>query len=224
MFKNLAKTPIFDGMPADEIPLFLSQGNYALKRYHKNEVIAFAGEPCEYLIILIDGSLRAEMSDFSGKILKVEDIVAPRAIATGFLFGKNNTFPVNVLANEDAQILSIPKVSVLEHLKSNELFLTNFLNNISDYIYFLSQRIYFLSVKTIREKIAQYLLNISSPEKNQVILPKSLSDLSKYFGVARPSLSRVLGELEKDGIIKTNRRKIEILDRRKLIKIIESRV
>jgi CRP-like cAMP-binding protein len=222
MFKELARADIFKGMPTDEIPLFLSQGNYTLKRYHKNEVIAYTGESCEYLYILISGSLRAEMFDFTGKVLKIEDIIAPRAIASGFLFGKNNTFPVNVVANEDVQILSIPKVSVLDHLKTNELFLTNFLNNISDYIYFLSQRIYFLSFKTIREKIAQYLLNLSSPDKSQIILPKSLTRLSEYFGVTRPSLSRVLGELEKDGIIHTDHGKIGILNRERLIKIVKS--
>lgn len=221
MFKKLAKANIFNGIPADEIPMFLSQGNYTLKRYHKNEVIAYAGEPCDYLIILISGSLRAEMLDFSGKTLKVEDIIAPRAIASGFLFGKNNSFPVNVLVNEDVQILSIPKNSVLEHLKSNEIFLINFLNNISNYIHFLTQRIYFLSFKTIREKIAQYLLNISSVEKKLIVLPKSITELSEYFGVARPSLSRVLGDLEKDGIIIANRRKIQILDRKRLLRIVE---
>lgn len=221
MFKKLAKANIFNGISADEIPMFLSQGNYTLKRYHKNEVIAYAGEPCDYLIILISGSLRAEMLDFSGKTLKVEDIIAPRAIASGFLFGKNNSFPVNVLVNEDVQILSIPKNSVLDHLKSNEIFLINFLNNISNYIHFLTQRIYFLSFKTIREKIAQYLLNISSVEKKLIVLPKSITELSEYFGVARPSLSRVLGDLEKDGIIIANRREIQILDRKRLIEIVE---
>ncbi len=221
MFKKLAKANIFNGISADEIPMFLSQGNYTLKRYHKNEVIAYAGEPCDYLIILISGSLRAEMLDFSGKTLKVEDIIAPRAIASGFLFGKNNSFPVNILVNEDVQILSIPKNSVLDHLKSNEIFLMNFLNNISNYIHFLTQRIYFLSFKTIREKIAQYLLNISSVEKNLIVLPKSITELSEYFGVARPSLSRVLGDLEKDGIIIANRRKIQIFDRKRLIEIVE---
>ncbi|MDX2444244.1 MAG: Crp/Fnr family transcriptional regulator [Bacteroidales bacterium] len=221
IFKRLAEANIFNGISADEIPVLLSQGNYTLKRYQKNDIIALAGQPCNHLIIIISGSLRAEMVDFSGKTLKVEDITAPRAIASGFLFGKNNSFPVNVLVNEDAQILSIPKDSVLDHLKSNEIFQVNFLNNISNFIHFLTERIYFLSFKTIREKIAQYLLNLSSSEKSFVVLPKSLTNLSEYFGVERPSLHRVLNELEKDGIILADRRKIQIIDRNRLIKIVE---
>ena len=220
LFKKLSEANIFNGMSSDEIPVFLSQGSYSLRRYRKDEVIALAGEPCDCLIILVDGSLRAEMVDFSGKTLKVEDIIAPRAIASGFLFGENNLFPVNILVNEDAQILSIPKNSVLDHLKSNEVFQINFLNNISNFIQFLTQRIYFLSFKTIREKFAQYLLNISSIEKSLVKLPKSLTNLSEFFGVTRPSLSRVLGELEKDGIILSNRRKIQIIDRNRLVQIV----
>lgn len=114
------------------------------------------GDPCNDLIILFSGTVRAEMFDFSGKTLKVEDIFSPRAIASGFLFGENAAFPVNVHANTDAQILFVPRQSVINHFKVTNEFLTNFLNNISNYIHFFTQRIYFLSFKTIREKIAQY--------------------------------------------------------------------
>jgi CRP-like cAMP-binding protein len=221
MFHQLSKTPLFKGIPKDEIPLMLGQENYSIKRYNKDDMIASSGDECNHLMILIRGSVRGEMLGNSGQILKVEDVDAPRAIASGFIFGSNNIFPVSILANEASQILFIPKFAVLGHLRTNKVFLNNFLDSISDFIFFLSQRLYFLSFKTIREKLAQYLLNISSHDKNHFKMPKSHSTLSEYFGVTRPSLSRVFGELEKEGIIKTRIKEIWILDRKKLEKIIQ---
>lgn len=220
MFHQLSKAPLFKGIPKDEIALMLSQESYSIKRYYKDDMIVSSGDVCSHLMILIRGSVRGEMLSNSGQILKVEDVEAPRAIASGFIFGSNNVFPVSIFANEASQILFIPKLSVLGHLKTNKIFLNNFLDSISDFIYFLSQRLYFLSFKTIREKLAQYLLNISSPGKDHFKMQRSHSTLSEYFGVTRPSLSRVFVEFEKEGIIQTRSKEIFILDREKLERII----
>ena len=48
------------------------------------------------LVILTKGSVRGEMIDYSGRLIKVEDITAPRAIAPLFLFGEQNRYPVEV--------------------------------------------------------------------------------------------------------------------------------
>jgi CRP-like cAMP-binding protein len=42
------------------------------------------------------------------------------------------------------------------------------------------------------------------------------ADLADYFGVARPSIARVVSEMENEGIIKTRGRSLQILDRERL--------
>lgn len=69
---------------------------------------------CNRLVILTKGSVRGEMIDYSGRLIKVEDIAAPRALAPLFLFGEENRFPVEVTANEPTEVIEIPKASVLE--------------------------------------------------------------------------------------------------------------
>ena len=87
--------------------------------------------------------------DFSGKTIKVEDIEAPYPIAPAFLFGKNNKFPVNITANNDVELLLLPKDTVINILQTNVIFLNNFLNSISSRAQFLENKIKFLSFKTI---------------------------------------------------------------------------
>ncbi|MBN2665787.1 MAG: winged helix-turn-helix domain-containing protein, partial [Bacteroidales bacterium] len=42
------------------------------------------------------------------------------------------------------------------------------------------------------------------------------ANLAEYFGVARPSIARVVSEMENDGIIKTRGRSLRILNRERL--------
>jgi len=43
-----------------------------------------------------------------------------------------------------------------------------------------------------------------------------MNDLAEFFGVARPSIARALGDLEDDGYILANRKDIQILDKKGL--------
>ena len=91
---------------------------------------------------------------------QVEDIAAPRAIAPLFLFGEENRYPVEVTANEPTEVIEIPKTSVLELFRKNEQFLENYMNLSANYARTLSDKLFFMSFKTIRQKIASYLLRL----------------------------------------------------------------
>ncbi len=125
----------------------------------KKKLLLVAGEPARNLYIIISGSVKGEMIDYSGKTIKIEDIEAPKPLATAFLFGKENKFPVTVTANNEVKILSIPVSEFLKLLQMNQQILKNYLNIISTRAQFLSQKLHFLSFKTIKEKMAHFLLN-----------------------------------------------------------------
>jgi CRP-like cAMP-binding protein len=45
------------------------------------------------------------------------------------------------------------------------------------------------------------------------------NDLAEYFGVARPSIARVIGELETEGIIITKGKTLKMLDKKRLTEL-----
>jgi CRP-like cAMP-binding protein len=83
---------------------------------------------------------------------------------------------------------------------------------------FLSDRIWLLSFKTLREKISQYLLE-QSKGGEVVKLSGSQQELADYFGVARPSFARALGEMQAEGLIMVDRRTVRLLKRELLVYI-----
>ena len=212
----LCQSPIFRGIAPDELQKLFNQIHYQVKLYNKGDLIVNGGEICDRLLIIQMGNVKAEMNDYSGKTIKIEDIEAPRPLATAFLFGKENQFPVTVSANTDVEIVSVPKPEFVKLLQLNSLILNNYLNTISSRAQFLSQKLKFLSFKTIRQKIAHYLLEMAGDRLQTVEIPQSQGQLAEMFGVTRPSLARALGEMSQDGLIETDRRFIKILDKNRM--------
>lgn len=221
-FTELSKTNIFNGIRPDELEELLKNKPFRLKKYAQNEYVAYSRDTCHDLLIVVSGSVRGEMTDFSGKKLKIEDIPAPRPLAAAFIFGHENRFPVDIIANEPAIVMIIPRDVLILLLQKNTLVLRNYLNVISSRTQFLSNKIRFLSFKTIKEKMANYILAHGGNEQSTISIRQSQSELAEFFGVTRPSLARALTEMEAEGILISERREITILDREKLNKLVHN--
>ena len=192
------------------------------RSYKKGEILAQQGAVCNRLVILTKGSVRGEMIDYSGRLIKVEDIAAPRAIAPLFLFGEENRYPVEVTANEPTEVIELPKSSVLSLFRKNEQFLENYMNLSANYARTLSDKLFFMSFKTIRQKLASYLLRLyKQQQQTHITLDRSQQELSDYFGVSRPSLARELAHMQEDGLLIADRKHITILQKEQLVRLIQ---
>ncbi|PTN10606.1 Crp/Fnr family transcriptional regulator [Mangrovibacterium marinum] len=221
-FELLAQSPVFRGLQAGQLEQIMEDIHFQVRRYQKAEQIVDAGAPCLDLIIVLSGSVKGEMADYTGKTIKIEDIEAPRPLASAFLFGQNNRFPVNVIANEEVSLLYISRPEFLKILQKDQRILTNYLNSISSRAQFLSARIKFLSFKTIRQKIAHYLLELAGDRLAVVELPLSQAQLAEFFAVTRPSLARALGEMADEKLIEVRRRTIRIVDKQKMNALLQN--
>ena len=220
MTPALTNNPLFRGITPEKLSANLEEISFHTRSYRKGEILARQGDVCNRLVILTKGSVRGEMIDYSGRLIKVEDIAAPRALAPLFLFGEENRFPVEVTANEPTEVIEIPKASVLELFRRNEQFLENYMNLSANYA--LSDKLFFMSFKTIRQKIASYLLRLYKQQQQlQITLDRSQQELSDYFGVSRPSLARELSHMQEDGMIIADRKQITILQKEWLIRLIQ---
>jgi len=217
----LSKIFLFRSVSEAEIERILSAIQVTETRFVKGEILAMQDEPCNRLIILLSGSVQAEMSDPSGKVVKVEDIEAPNPLAILFLFGDQNRFPVQATAREDIRALVISKESVLKMLRMNETLLKNYLDISANFASRLSRKLHFMSFRTIRQKLAMYLLELSKQQGEKMVqLDRPKTSLAEYFGVSRPSLERELTHMQDDGLIQSERKHVIIIDKNRLIQLI----
>lgn len=209
--------PVLRGVSPEELLRLFADLQFQVKSYKKDEILAFQGDEVNRLLILLEGSARGEMVDPSGNVIKIEDVEAPRPLAGAFLFGKDNRFPVDVIANGAIKVLIIYRTEFLKLMRMNETIQINYMNLVGSKAQFLSQRIKFLAIKTIKGKIAHYLTSLQMGPDGEIRIPSSQQELAGLFGVARPSVARVLGDLEQEGIIVSHNRVVKILEMSRLL-------
>ena len=218
-YEVISKVSIFHLIEEKELVRIFSELNISETNFKKDALLAMQNEHCNRLIILLSGSVKAEMIDSSGRMVKVEDIYAPNPLAILFLFGQNNRFPVQIIARENVTALVIPKQFVIKMLSMNQTLLKNYLDVSAEFASRLSRKLHFMSFRTIRQKLAVYIINLSKESQSDVIeLDKTKSALAEYFGVSRPSLERELTKMQQDGLISTQKKKIEIKNKKELIR------
>ena len=215
-YQKLSRSPLFAGLSAEIIMNLLEKVSFKIKKYKKDSLIAQAGEEVTSMLLVLDGVAKGEMTDYSGRVIKIEDIPSPGALAAAFIFGNTNKYPVNVFAVTDVELFSLTKSEFLKLMMNNDRVLLNFLNMISNRSQFLSNKIKFLNFKTIKGKLAHFILQKSGATGSLVLMEMTQNDLADLFGVARPSVARAIGEMEEEGLVEAKGKKIRILDREKL--------
>lgn len=215
-YSILADAPLFRGLSSIEIEEILSRVPYRIKNFQAGTLMLQSGEPVNSLLIVISGVVKGEMVDYFGRVIKIEDIYAPGVLAAAFMFGDKNRFPVNVVAVSKGELLMIEKSDFLKLLTRNDIMLINFLDIISNRSQFLSEKIKFLNFKTIKGKLAQYILQKAGKEMSSIVLDMTQNDLADFFGVARPSIARALGDMEADGYLEAKGKFIRIIDKKGL--------
>jgi transcription regulator, CRP family len=207
----LTKVSLFKGLNPDKIAKCLTEANFKIKEYKKNEIVFFRGDILKKIIIIVKGTARGEMQKFNGDTIVINQMKAGEVLASAFLFGKNNVFPVDLIALENSEFLFLDKEKYLDLIQSDKRLLLNFIREISNKSQYLSKRIWFnFTHKTIEEKVLSYIKENAQDDKIK-FLP-SISALAKKFEVTRPALSREISSLCKRKILKKIENNVYIIN------------
>ena len=207
----LTKVSLFKGLNSDKIAKCLTEADFKIKEYKKNEIVFFRGDILKKIIIIVKGTARGEMQKFNGDTIVINQMKAGEVLASAFLFGKNNVFPVDLIALENSEFLFLNKEKYLDLIQSDKRLLLNFISEISNKSQYLSKRIWFnFTHKTIEEKVLSYIKENAQDDKIK-FLP-SISALAKKFEVTRPALSREISSLCKRKILKKIENNVYIIN------------
>jgi CRP-like cAMP-binding protein len=213
----LIQNPLFHGVEKQVLGTIIKRIHHKVKQLETDEVLAVEGDVLHQLWIIVEGAVAGEMMDYTGNLLRVEKLIAPQTIATAFLFGKGGKLPVTITATEPTKILCIPRHDLVTLFSQHKKIMQNFLDIISERAQFLSQRIKVLSISSLRGKLAFYLLQqVKQTGKTEFLLPHTQQELAEQFGATRPSVGRILSQLNDENIIETERKQIRILDKKAL--------
>lgn len=180
--------------------------NVGYKRfYNKDEILFFEGEMPKKLYVLLRGKVRIYKSANNGlKEQTLHYISAPSFIAEMPSFLKR-PFPASAICYEECEILEVTLETFQKQCIENADFCYPFIVSLCQKIKILETHITKNSL-SLKERLCVFL------EENRDIL-ESLTqrEIAQKLNTSPESLSRILKELKRQGVIDTKRGKIIIL-------------
>ena len=210
----LAKTGLFQGISSLQIIKLFNDLPVTQHKHTKGSIIAFQGDDYIHLIMLVKGKVSAAIHDYSGKTLRVETLEAPTPLASGILFAENPTLPVTITALTEVRTITFSRKTLMVLFSRNDKVLYNFMEDVGNKIVLLADKIALFRFKTLKQKVCGYLLSLEERQRvDSIYLPYNKEILAELFGVARPSLSRILSELEEQGFIILECRTVHLMNK-----------
>ena len=221
MFELLMNLPLFRGVSRSRIAEVVGSAKFHFLKYPKGETVVRAGEACTHLAFVISGSVRSEISNSSKRFSVSQTLKAPSAIAPDFLFGRTTRYPGTVVALTDCSILKISKVDYIRILNADQVFMFNFLNTLSVNAQKALDGILALTSGGLDERIAFWIIALTQPGSEDIELTCKTRDLCNLFSVQRNVFDAACHEMEQRNLIRYSPRKIEIVDRREMLSLLE---
>ena len=215
---NLKRCILFKDIKYEDLSNFLNMSNYTIKKYSKGNVVVIEGGNCEELGILLEGLLEVQTFYPSGKLLTFAQLKPVETFGEAVIFSKMNKFPVTIGAIKDSKIMFIKKENLISCLTNCHKFMENFLELLSNKLLILNKKVKMLSLESIRKKIENFLMEEYKKQGSNIIkVSLSRKEMAEHMGIQRPSLSRELIKMRKEGIIEFDKKVIIIKDIKALL-------
>lgn len=209
----IKKIDLFKEISNEDINTLFTQDLYIIKDYKKNSIIYLQNEKCMTLDVILKGTIVVQGIDSKGNVLTISDFNIGDALGGNLIFSHKDFYPMTVIAKNNATVLHIKKDLILKLCQSDINFLNHFLQSLSDKTLILTDKIKSISMKTIRECIIDFLTYESYSQNSKTIkLEMTKKELAEKFGIQRPSLSRELNKMRKDGLIEYDAHSITIIN------------
>jgi len=214
----ILSTNLFSGFSKDDLIQLFNSSNYRVGKYDKGQVLHIQNELCESMDMILEGKLSVQKIDEEGNVLKVAVFSDGDILGANLLFSNSNSYPMTIVSESKTAILHIYKELILELSQNNVTFTSNLLTIISNKTLVLTDKIDAISLKTIRQRINDFLKYEYHIQKSNVIkLNISKKDLAERLGIQRTSLSRELNKMRKDRLIDFDSKTITVKDAKYLV-------
>lgn len=227
MQRYLSLMPLFGSLSAKELAR-LAQG-CQLKRLTRGDMVFRLGEVCDAFYVVIVGQVKLYVSAPNGQE-KVIDIIGPgHSFAEAMMF-LEVPYILNCQTLSDTMLVCVSKKIVFGEIEKDSHFAMHMLAGISRRLHGLVSDVEGYALHSGMQRLIGYLLreiedtantnsNSNSDGKANditVSLPVSKATIASRLSLTPEYFSRVLHELETEGLIAIDKRDVRILDVQRL--------
>lgn len=217
--RYLSLQPLFQEMSGDELAR-LSEG-CTLARLARGDMLFRVGQPCDAFHVAVTGQIKLFAISPAGQE-KVIEICSPGQSFAEALMFTGRPYIINAQALTDALVLSIGKAAVLDEIHRDPRFALRMLAGISRRLHGLVHDVQAYALQNGMQRVIGYLLrdqvaeDCATGETITVSLPVSKATIASRLSLTPEYFSRVLHELEAEGLVRIDKRDVHILDPKRL--------
>jgi CRP-like cAMP-binding protein/CheY-like chemotaxis protein len=204
-----------------ELDVFLAD-KYRTISYKKKQVLFSEGELPTCLYYIIEGKVKVFKTDQAGNEY-ITNICGEREYVGYSNLLEGTTYSTSAEAMEDSQVCTIRKQDFLFLLYHNHDIANQFIKMLSADVVHQEVRMLNLAYHSVRKRVAEALLLFQSkyhPDGIQSLeMLISREDLSNLVGASKETVIRVLSDFKDEGLIKTTKNSITILNFNKLMRL-----
>ncbi len=228
----LAQSRLFAGLDHKHFSEICSRVNIRLA--WRGEVVANEGDLANAIGVIVSGQLSLQKYARNGDYVTLGLLGPGDVFGEDLFFSKDRRWPLTIEAISNCRMIILTRDLILPLLAEYPELMNNFTSFLSERIQQQYQRINVLSQRNLRQKIMVYLLDLldkqlqgaerealpgrragySSTPSVQLAVSKEVA--AKLLAMPRPSFSRELVRMEKDGLIRMNGRIIWLTDLERL--------
>lgn len=213
---QLQQLQIFHNLTEEELKKSLVCSQATVRKYKKNEYIFQQGDAPKKLYFVLEGEIELGSINLNGKVTRISRVTVGEEFGEVEMFLRQSAYPGYARAKKEVSVLEVSQSFFGGRCERNcvhhSKVVFNMLQLFAEKADKHNHQIEVLTSGNLRQRVAAYLLENSNPDY-RVKLQMNREDLAAYLNTTRPSLSRMLLNLQEKGIIRiVNRKVIEILD------------
>ena len=198
IYDQLLQFPLFQGMSHDDLEIVAGHIRFGFLKVSAGKRIVTAGDPCNQLYFVISGMVKVEHFADDGRFSVMEHMSAPYVIQQEAIFGYYQRYTRSVTAQTDVSLLTIDKEEMLRLLEDFLVFRLNLVNHYATQTQKLSQQLWRGAPQTLR---------YPAGTKTFFIL---MERLAQELNDSRLNVSRVLNQLQYEGLVELHRGRVVI--------------
>lgn len=222
--KDLKQVVVFEHCTDDDLHLILK--NSITRSLEEGSFFFMQGDEAEYLYILTSGQVKLMQSNPNGQQVNLRTIYPWQMFgALGVTRGPGATYPATAETLENSTALAIQSAFLNSMMETRSYLSFDLMNLMTSYIQEMQARYRELATEKVEQRVANALIRlagqagIKSEKEAGIELSFSRQDVAEMTGTTLYTVSRLLSEWERKGILKTGREKIAIINPHELVRI-----
>lgn len=220
---DLRQVKVFENATDEDLALILK--NSVTRLIEEGSFFFFQGDAAEYLYVLTSGQAKLQQSNPNGQQVNLRTIQPWQMFGALGAVRKEATYPATAQALEDCTALAIESGFLHGMLEARPQMAFDLMTLMTSYIQEIQARYRELATERVDQRVANALIRLAgqsgvrAENETGIELSFSRQDVAEMTGTTLYTVSRLLSEWSRQGIIETGRERIKILKPHDLVHI-----